>query len=96
MSQAAPVKPVQISQGGSSELGRVSEYLEESPRLLARPFPPKSWDVSRRAGCLAGGGFKGAEADIPDSRRKLSSLWRITRQKPVFGKGAFTLSRQPV
>jgi len=43
--------------GRISERGRVSEYLEESPRLLARPFPPKSWDVSRQAGVSSRKGF---------------------------------------
>jgi len=45
--------------GRISERGRVSEYLEESPRLLARPLPPKSWDVSRRAGVSSRKGFVG-------------------------------------
>jgi len=35
------------SQGGSSEGKRVSEYLEESPFLLARLIKPKSCDVLR-------------------------------------------------
>jgi hypothetical protein len=40
-------KPVR---GGSSELGRVSEHLEEIPPLLARPSPPKSCDGFRLLG----------------------------------------------
>ena len=36
-----------FSQGGTSEGKRVSEYLEESPFLLARPSKPKSCDVLR-------------------------------------------------
>ena len=73
------INPVQTRPDGSSERGRVSEYLEESPHLLARPSPPKSWDVSRREGVSGRRGIKGAEADIPERRRKLSSLWH----KPV-------------
>jgi len=57
--KAELVKPVKTRQGGSSERGRVSEYLKESPRLLARPLPPKSWDVSRRAGKSSRKGFVG-------------------------------------
>jgi len=36
--------------GGSSELGRISEHLEEIPPLLASPSPQKSWDAFRLLG----------------------------------------------
>jgi hypothetical protein len=56
-------KPVKTFMSGPCERERVSECLEESPLRLARSFrAPKSWDVSRREGRTAAGGFKGAEA----------------------------------
>jgi hypothetical protein len=54
--------------------GRVSESLQESPRLLARPSPPKSWDVSRRAGCPAGGGIGGEGGHPRPAQKTLKSL----------------------
>jgi hypothetical protein len=61
--------------GRISERGRLSEHLEESPRRLARPLTPQSWDVSSRRVSRRKG--VGGETGCPDWRRKLTSLWRI-------------------
>jgi hypothetical protein len=74
--------PLKIRQGGSSERGRVSEYMEESPRLLARPSSQSLGIVSRREDVPSRRGIRGAETGIPERRRKLSSLW-LKPVKPV-------------
>jgi len=49
--------------GRDSPLGRikraerVSENLQESPLLLARPFPPESWDFPSTAGGVQPSGY---------------------------------------
>jgi len=62
-----------FSQGGSSGGKRVSEHLEESPFLPARPSKPKSCDVLRveavpSKGCRGETGWR--------QEQKLASLWR--------------------
>lgn len=64
----------QTCQGGSGVRERVSEYLEESPRRLARPLPAKSWDVSRLKGVMRNG-VSGVQRDS-EKERKLPSLCR--------------------
>ena len=60
-------------QGGSSERGRVSEHLEECPCRLARPLPPKSWDVSRREGVSSRRGNRGRRRTFPNGAEILKS-----------------------
>jgi hypothetical protein len=73
--------------GGSSERRRVSEYLEESPRRLARPSKPKSWmfcdvqGVSSRAD-LGAGGHPRNDAQTPKSLA-LPHPFFLTRVAPV-------------
>ena len=45
------------------EMKRVSEHLEESPVLLARPHPPKSWDTLRPEGIPTRGSKGGRGGD---------------------------------
>ena len=65
---------------GSSERERVSEYLEESPRRLARSFRArKSWDVSRRRVWPAGGGLRGRRQDHPRQSQKALKSFALPR-----------------
>jgi hypothetical protein len=52
----------------------ISEHMEESPRLLARPSTPKSWDVSRREGVSSRRGIGGEGGHPRTAQKALKSL----------------------
>jgi hypothetical protein len=71
------------------------------PCLLARSFHrPKSWSVSRREGCPAGGGLRGRRRTSPTvaersqvfGRFRVSGVQtRLTRPNPSGSKGHFSV-----
>jgi len=84
-----PVKPIKSvsphdncrsrPSGRISEVKRVSEYLEESPVLLARPPRPKSWDVLRSEGFPPKGvrGRGGIPGEKPKAHKSLAGPQRV-------------------
>ena len=90
---SAPARTRRLSRfktrpGGSSELGRISEHLEEIPPLLARPSPAKSCDGFRMMG-VPTWGVSGASRG--PRMAKTAQVFAGNQFKPVRHRGATRL-----